>query len=90
MNHSISGKSFWLCLLSCVLFVCAVFLVVGCDKGNKDDGRSDALINEDIVKEDIFHDQGDIYLSDFEPTDSESVTVRLRLRRGNAVSVAVE
>ena len=90
MNHSIPGKSIWLCLLSCVLFVCAVFLVVGCDKGNKDDGRSDALINEDIVKEDIFHDQGDIYLSDFEPTDSESVTVRLRLRRGNAVSVAVE
>ena len=97
MNKSYKEKqlihrTLWILILSSVLFGCMVMFLSGCTKqeNNGDTGISDALVNEDIVKEALFHDQGDVYLSDFEPTDSEDVTVRLRVRRGNAVNVYVE
>ena len=86
-----SKYTFWILLLSCIFFVCAVVFFSGCSK-NEDPGSvpSDELVDEKIVKDVVFHDQGDVYLSDFEPTDSESVDVRLRVRRGNATNVYVE
>ena len=87
-----SLRTYLLLFLSCILFVSLVVFFSGCTKDPENPGNlpSDELIDSNIVKEVVFHDQGDVYLSDFEPTDSDAVTVRLRIRRGNATNVYVE
>ena len=88
-----SIRGFLLLLLSCVLFCATAFFLIGCNKqggGEITDQPSNELVDEDLVTEEIFHDQGDVFLSSFEPTDQDDVIVRLRVRRGNATNVTVE
>ncbi len=75
------------------MLFCAAVGLIGCNNGEGGEVTeqpSDELVNENLITEEIFHDQGDVYLSTFEPTDQEDVTVRLRVRRGNVTNVTVE
>lgn len=49
--------------------------------------KSKKAINSYI--EEVFHDQGHIYMQPLEPKTTDNVTIRIRVKRGNITSAAI-
>ena len=81
------AKNVLLILFSVGVFLCGGLWLVGCGKSPTDGGAS--LVDEPIVADEIFHDIGDVYVSHIEPKDTDTVTMRLRVRRKNATEVTL-
>ena len=77
-----------------VLFFLAAMLVCLCCyftacQSNGGRGQSTERVNEPIRQEDVFHDVGEPYVSHIEPTDADTMTLRLRVRHGSATDVSL-
>ncbi len=81
------AKNLLLIVCSVCVFLCASLCVIGCGGTQTDDAVS--LVDEPIVTGEIFHDIGDVYVSHIEPKDTDTVTMRLRVRRKNATEVTL-
>ena len=75
-------------LLAAVMLLCICGFLTAC-QNKKEPGTSDEFINEPIRQEDVFHDIGEPYVSHIEPTDADTMTVRLRVRHGNITEAAL-
>ncbi|MBQ2712575.1 MAG: alpha amylase N-terminal ig-like domain-containing protein, partial [Clostridia bacterium] len=70
----------------CVMFGCTPGSSTGdseADAYNRRLVASQANIGRALQVDDIFHDQADVFMTPLEPTDTDNVTIRLRVRRGN-------
>ena len=70
-----------LLMLSGLLYVCLIasmgLMLVGCGSA-----YDQSFENTGYIIEDVYHDQGYLYMSNPEPDTTEDVTVRVRVRRG--------
>ena len=73
-------------ILSVLLILCSCLLLGSCQKGG-DSGKDASRVDEPIATAELYHDIGAPYVSHIEPTDTDTVTMRLRLLRGNAAEV---
>ena len=75
-------RTILLLFCSIAFFIAACCFLAGC--GNKGDSSQNMdHVNEPFQEEDIFHDIGQPYVSKIEPTSTDDVTMRLRVRRGS-------
>ena len=79
-------KNIFLMILSVLLILCSCLLLGSCQKGG-DSGKDASRVDEPIAAAELYHDIGAPYVSHIEPTDTDTVTMRLRLLRGNAAEV---
>ena len=79
-------KNIFLMILSVFLILCSCLLLGSCQKGG-DSGKDVSRVDEPIATAELYHDIGAPYVSHIEPTDTDTVTMRLRLLRGNAAEV---
>ena len=78
-----------LLMLSGLLYVCLIasmgLMLVGCGSA-----YDQSFENTGYIIEDVYHDQGYLYMSNPEPDTTEDVTVRVRVRRGALRDAVVE
>ena len=78
-----------LLMLSGLLYVCLIasmgLMLVGCGSA-----YDQSFENTGYIIEDVYHDQGYLYMSNPEPDTTEDVTVRVRVRRGSLRDAVVE